>query len=57
MEGERPPKDKMFSTLVSIRGLLKFLTSHLVGGVAIACEFSSLTCKHAGLEFLGLMIA
>ncbi|CAD6573581.1 MAG: hypothetical protein TREMPRED_000861 [Tremellales sp. Tagirdzhanova-0007] len=36
-DGEPPAKDKMFSTLVSIRGLLKFLTSHIVGGVAIAC--------------------
>ncbi|OCF33100.1 HUS1 checkpoint protein [Kwoniella heveanensis BCC8398] len=32
-----PPPDKMFSANVSIKGLLKFLTSHLVGGTAIAC--------------------
>ena len=37
---EAAPKDKMFSTTVSIRGLLKFLNSHLVGGTAIACEVS-----------------
>ncbi|ORY30828.1 checkpoint protein Hus1/Mec3 [Naematelia encephala] len=32
-----PPSDKLFSATVSIRGLQKFLTSHLVGGTAIAC--------------------
>ncbi|WVF66361.1 hypothetical protein IAT40_001101 [Kwoniella sp. CBS 6097] len=32
-----PPPEKMFSANVSIKGLLKFLTSHLVGGTAIAC--------------------
>jgi len=36
-ETEEAPKDKMFSTNVAIRGLQKFLTSHLVGGTAIAC--------------------
>ncbi|WRT63399.1 uncharacterized protein IL334_000304 [Kwoniella shivajii] len=32
-----PPPNQMFTTSVSIKGLLKFLTSHLVGGTAIAC--------------------
>ncbi|GFZ44818.1 hypothetical protein JCM24511_02544 [Saitozyma sp. JCM 24511] len=36
-ETEPAPADKMFSCTVSIRGLQKFLTSHLVGGTAIAC--------------------
>lgn len=30
----------MFSTTISIRGFQKFLTSHYVSGVAIACELS-----------------
>ena len=34
-----PERDKMFATVVSIKGLLKFLSSHLVGGTAIACEY------------------
>ena len=46
-EADPPPKDKMFSTLVSIRGLLKFLTSHLVGGVTIACELPVGVLCHA----------
>ena len=37
-DGEGIPKEKMFSTVVAMRGLLKFLNSHLVGGTAIACE-------------------
>lgn len=41
-DGEPPPRNKMFSTFVSIGGLLKFLTSHLVGGVTIACELAYL---------------
>ncbi|WVR03258.1 hypothetical protein IAU60_000249 [Kwoniella sp. DSM 27419] len=38
-EDDQPPPspEHMFSATVSIKGLLKFLTSHLVGGVAIAC--------------------
>lgn len=32
------PSDKMFSAVVPIRAMQKFLTSHLVGGIAIACE-------------------
>lgn len=28
----------MFTTVVTIKGLLKFLNSHLVGGIAIACK-------------------
>ncbi|KAL1408920.1 Checkpoint protein hus1 [Vanrija albida] len=36
-ETEAPPKDHMFTTNVSIRGFQKFLTSHHVGGDAIAC--------------------
>jgi len=32
----------MFSSTVSIRGFQKFLTSHHVGGIAIACELSAL---------------
>lgn len=36
-ETQPPPPDKLFSTTVSIRGFQKFLTSHHVGGVAIAC--------------------
>ncbi|ORX34922.1 checkpoint protein Hus1/Mec3 [Kockovaella imperatae] len=36
-EADATPKDKMFSTTVSIKGLLKFLNCHLVGGTAIAC--------------------
>ncbi len=39
-DGDPPPRDKMFSTLVSIRGLLKFLTSHVISGTTIACELS-----------------
>lgn len=31
------PVDQLFSATVSIRGLQKFLTSHHVGGVGIAC--------------------
>jgi len=33
-------RGKMFTTKVTIKGLLKFLNSHLVGGTAIACELS-----------------
>jgi hypothetical protein len=33
-----PAGNQMFSTTVTIRGLLKFLNSHLIGGHAIACE-------------------
>ncbi|KAI9633365.1 checkpoint protein Hus1/Mec3 [Dioszegia hungarica] len=36
-EEEPVPADKMFSAVVPIRAMQKFLTSHLVGGVAIAC--------------------
>nr|XP_019006285.1 HUS1 checkpoint protein [Kwoniella mangroviensis CBS 8507]OCF69746.1 HUS1 checkpoint protein [Kwoniella mangroviensis CBS 8507] len=32
-----PPPDQMFTVTVAIKGFLKFLTSHLVGGAAIAC--------------------
>ncbi|WWC67135.1 uncharacterized protein I206_101042 [Kwoniella pini CBS 10737] len=32
-----PPEDQMFTVSVAIKGFLKFLTSHLVGGTAIAC--------------------
>nr|XP_019048408.1 HUS1 checkpoint protein [Kwoniella bestiolae CBS 10118]OCF27338.1 HUS1 checkpoint protein [Kwoniella bestiolae CBS 10118] len=32
-----PPPDHMFTVSVAIKGFLKFLTSHLVGGTAIAC--------------------
>ncbi|WWD22870.1 hypothetical protein CI109_107365 [Kwoniella shandongensis] len=32
-----PPSQQMFSTTVAIKGLLKFLTSHLVSGTAIMC--------------------
>ncbi|BEJ16983.1 hypothetical protein CspHIS471_0603840 [Cutaneotrichosporon sp. HIS471] len=32
-----PPPEQMFSTTISIRGFQKFLTSHHVSGVAIAC--------------------
>ncbi|EIW73416.1 hypothetical protein TREMEDRAFT_25550 [Tremella mesenterica DSM 1558] len=32
------PIDEMIDVTVSIRGMLKFLTSHQVGGEAIACE-------------------
>lgn len=35
---EDVPKEKMFSAVVPIRAMQKFLTSHLVGGVAIACK-------------------
>lgn len=35
-----PPQDdeQLHSTKVSVRGFQKFLTSHYVGGTAIACE-------------------
>ncbi|WWC85520.1 uncharacterized protein L201_000384 [Kwoniella dendrophila CBS 6074] len=36
-EQEPPPPDQMFTVSVAIKGFLKFLTSHLVGGTAIAC--------------------
>ncbi|KAL7420160.1 DNA damage checkpoint control protein [Cryptotrichosporon argae] len=36
-QSEHSPHDRMFSTSVSIKGLQKFLTSHLIGGTAIAC--------------------
>jgi hypothetical protein len=29
----------MFETTVPVRGLLKFLNSHVVSGTAIACEY------------------
>lgn len=32
----------MFSTTVSIKGLQKFLTSHQVGGAAVACKSAKL---------------
>jgi hypothetical protein len=44
-----PPPDQMFSTTISIRGFQKFLTSHYVSGVAIACELdrrATLTDRH-----------
>lgn len=44
-----PPPDQMFSTTISIRGFQKFLTSHYVSGVAIACERNrrtTLTDRH-----------
>lgn len=35
---QAPRADHMFSTTVSIKGLQKFLTSHQVGGAAVACK-------------------
>lgn len=37
-DAEPAPKEKFYSATVSIRAMLRFLTSHLVGGTAIACE-------------------
>lgn len=36
-------EEKLHSTKVSVRGFQKFLTSHHVGGTAIACE--SVCCE------------
>ncbi|RSH84667.1 uncharacterized protein EHS24_006191 [Apiotrichum porosum] len=36
-ETDPPSPEHMFSTTVSIRGFQKFLASHYVGGIAIAC--------------------
>lgn len=38
---QAPSTDHMFSTTVSIKGLLKFLSSHQVGGTGIACKLRS----------------
>ncbi|GMK54198.1 hypothetical protein CspeluHIS016_0107840 [Cutaneotrichosporon spelunceum] len=47
---EPPPPDKMFSTTISIRGFQKFLTSHYVSGVAIACEYGlSYHAEYSGI--------
>lgn len=48
-DNDTPPNpEQMFSSTVSIRGFQKFLTSHHVGGTAIACKL--LPYEHRNLH-------
>jgi hypothetical protein len=48
-EEERPPPNHFFSANVGIKALLKFLGSYLVGGTAIACEWTVRRVVGSGL--------
>ena len=43
LEAEPVPKETFYSATISIRAMLRFLTSHLVGGTAIGCKYSCFT--------------
>jgi hypothetical protein len=50
-EADRPAADQFFHATVSIKALMKFLNSYLIGGTAIACESDIVIDAQKALSF------